>query len=105
MVAAIRVSFPTLPHLLNHTEYRDELHLPSESSKRLTHVSFTPHKLGHVVASSKIKSESRSIPALAPGSVCVRVYLDQQMDSFGRETRHAQLYTITGTGLFSATSV
>ena len=37
--------------------------------REATHVSFTPDRFGQDVASSMIKSESRSIPALAPGSV------------------------------------
>ena len=37
--------------------------------KRLgTHVSFTPHRLGHSIASSVMRSESRSMPPHAPGS-------------------------------------
>jgi len=49
-------------------------------------VSFTPEMFGQDAASSTIKSESRSIPALAPGSVCACIH--QRMDLSGRIHGH-----------------
>lgn len=45
-------------------------------------MSFTPERFGQDAASSMIISESRSIPALAPGSVCGCSH--QRMDRIGR---------------------
>lgn len=66
-------------------------------------MSFTPEKFGQDAASSMIISESRSIPALAPGSVCGCTH--QRMDRSEEFASTPQLYIRTGTGLLLATSV
>jgi hypothetical protein len=62
-------------------------------------VSFTPEKFGQDAASSTIRSESRSMPALAPGSVCACIH--QQMDRFGRIHKHPTIVNQDGHWAFT----
>lgn len=76
-VAEIRVSLPTFPHLRTGAAGSggvSAIHLSDQVERRQierTHVSFTPARFGHSVASSVIRSESRSMPPHAPGSTAV----------------------------------
>lgn len=66
VVAAMRVSFPTLPQL----NMRGKVRVHNGGRISFSYVNLTPTILACSAASSSIRSDSRSIPDVAPGSIC-----------------------------------
>jgi hypothetical protein len=83
--AAIRVNFPTFPHLSTCIDNKGEEVRFSEGGRDNARERYPTY----AAVSSAIKSESRSIPALAPGSASVDRWIDDEwISSRGQTSSH-----------------